>query len=103
MKPDDAPVEGKQNDPMMPVAWVKSYTGAKGKSARVFATTMGASQDLQNEGVRRLLVNACYWAAGLENQIAEKADVAIVGEYHPLPFKFGGAKKGVKPEDLAGL
>ncbi|MFM9058644.1 MAG: hypothetical protein ACKOSQ_05935, partial [Planctomycetaceae bacterium] len=25
MKPDDKPVEGKENDPMMPVAWTKTY------------------------------------------------------------------------------
>ena len=64
MKPTDRPVEGKVNDPMMPIAWMKSYTGAKGKAARVFTTTMGASQDLASEGLRRLLVNACYWAVG---------------------------------------
>src|SRR3954470_20835943 len=43
MKPTDKPVEGKVNDPMMPIAWVKNYTGANGKVARVFTTTMGAS------------------------------------------------------------
>ena len=69
MKPTDRPVEGKENDPMMPIAWMKSYTGAKGKAARVFTTTMGASQDLESEGLRRLLVNACYWAVGLEDAI----------------------------------
>ena len=101
MKPTDAPVVGKQNDPMMPVAWVKSYTGASGKSARIFTTTMGASVDLLSEGTRRLLVNACYWAIGLESQIPEKADVAIVGTYKPLLFGFGAHKKGVRPGDLA--
>lgn len=102
MKPDDAPVLGKKNDPMMPVAWVKTYKGSSGKSGRVFTTTMGASQDLESEGVRRMLVNACYWAVGLEDQIAPKSDVRLVGEYRPLPFGFGGFKKGVKPADLAG-
>jgi hypothetical protein len=101
MKPTDQPVTGKVNDPMLPVAWVKSYTGKEGKPARVFTTTMGASQDLENEGVRRLLVNACYWALGLEDRIDGKSDVSIVGEYHPLPFKFGGFKRGVKPSDLS--
>jgi hypothetical protein len=101
MMPNDPPVTDKKNDPMMPVAWIKSYTGAQGKAARVFTTTMGASQDLESEGVRRLLINACYWAVGLEDQISPKGDVAIVGDYHPLPFRFGGAKKGVRPSDLA--
>jgi hypothetical protein len=101
MSPTDPPVAGAKNDPMMPVAWVRTYTGAAGKPARVFTTTMGASTDLQSEGVRRLLVNATYWALGLEDQIPEKADVALVGPFEPLPFKFGGHKKGVKPSDLA--
>src|ERR1700730_5076713 len=62
MKPSDKPMAGNPKHPMMPIAWIKTYTGTEGKPARVFTTTMGASQDLQNEGVRRLLVNACYWA-----------------------------------------
>ncbi len=101
MKPTDKPVMGKVNDPMMPVAWVKTYKGEKGHTGRVFTTTMGASQDLLSEGTRRMLVNACYWAMGMEGKISAKSTVDLVGEYHPLPFKFGGYKKGVKPADLA--
>ncbi len=101
MKPADEPVEGKKNDPMMPVAWWKSYTGGAGKPARVFTTTMGAATDLESEGLRRLLVNAAYWAIGLEDKISERADVTLVGEYHPLPFGFGGFKKGRMPEEFS--
>lgn len=101
MQPDDPPVEGPQNDPMMPIAWVKTWSAAPGKQARVFVTTMGASQDLQSEGLRRLLVNACYWALGMEDVIPERADVSLVGEYHPTPFGFGTYQKGIKPADLA--
>jgi hypothetical protein len=96
----DPPVKGKQNDPMMPIAWVKTYDSGAGKRGRVFATTMGASQDLQNEALRRLLVNACYWTLGMEDKIPEKADVELVGSYQPLPFKFGGFAKGVRPAEL---
>ncbi len=84
----------------MPVAWTKSYTGAQGKKARIFTTTMGASQDLESEGVRRLLVNAVYWAVGLEKKIPARSNVDIIGHYKPLPFGFGGFRKGVKPADL---
>lgn len=101
MKPTDPPVEGKKNDPLMPVAWIRSYTGTQGKAARIFCTTMGAATDLETEGTRRLLVNAAYWAVGLEDQITDHTDVALVGEYHPLPFGFGKAKKGVRPEEHA--
>lgn len=98
MKSTDEPVTGKKNDPMMPVAWTRPYTGAQGRIARVFCTTMGAATDLENEGTRRMLVNATYWAVGLEEKITDHTDVALVGEYHPRPFGFGGAKKGVRPE-----
>lgn len=99
MKPDDKPVEGKQNDPMMPIAWVKTYKSESGKTGRVFTTTMGASQDLLSEGTRRMLVNAVYWATGIEDKIDPSRSVALVGTYEPSPFKFGGFKKGVKPID----
>ena len=100
MKADDAPVEGKKNDPMMPVAWVKTYAVEGGPQGRVFTTTMGSSTDLASEGTRRLLVNACYWAVGLEGAIPAKSCVDVVGTFEPTPFGFNGAKKGVKPGDL---
>ncbi len=98
MTPSGKPVEGKKNDPMMPVAWVKTFTGAAGKPARIFTTTMGAATDLESPGVRRMLVNAVYWTLGLDDKITPESDVRLVGAYKPLPFGFGGAAKGVKPE-----
>jgi hypothetical protein len=100
MKPTDPPVEGPKNHPMMPLAWTRTVTGESGKTARVFTTTMGAAVDLENEGLRRLLVNACYWAVGLEDRIPAKNNVDYVGEYKPLWFGFGKHKPGVKPADL---
>jgi len=100
MTPDAAPVEGKKNDPMMPVAWTKTYSVEGGPSGRVFTTTMGSSTDMASEGMRRLLVNGCLWAAGLEDQIPAKSCVDIVGTFEPTPFGFNKAKKGVKPADL---
>jgi Trehalose utilisation len=102
MNPTDKPVKGKVNDPMMPIAWVKTYKGKAGKTARVFTTTMGASQDFQSEGLRRLLVNACYWATGMEDKIPAQSDVQIVGEYQAHPFKGNGFVKGRTPADYAG-
>jgi hypothetical protein len=100
MKPDDPPVAGAKNNPLMPVAWVRDYTGEGGKAAKVVTITAGAAVDLQNEGLRRLLVNAVYWTLGLEDKLAPKADVSLVGAYHPSSFGFGGYKKGIKPSDL---
>ena len=99
--PTDPPVAGQINDPMLPVAWTNSYTGEAGKTARVFTSTMGAADDLLNAGLRRLLVNAVYWAAGLERQIPPEADVALVGDYHPHSYLSETFTPGIKPSDLA--
>lgn len=98
MKFDDPPLEGKKNDPMMPVAWTKTYKGADGKSARIFTTTMGAATDLLAEGTRRMVVNAVYWALAMEEKIPEKSNVDLVGEFKPTPFGFDKFVRGVKPE-----
>jgi hypothetical protein len=100
MKPEDKPLEGKKNDPMMPIAWTKTYKSDSGKASRVFTTTMGASQDFQSEGLRRLLVNATLWAVGLEDKIGEMSNVELVGEFKPLPFRGDGFQKGLKPSDF---
>jgi type 1 glutamine amidotransferase len=100
LEPTSKRVEGKKNDPMMPVAWTRPYKVDDGKEGRAFCTTMGASQDLAFEGTRRMIVNASLWAIGLEEQIPAKTNVDLVGDYKPTPFRFGGHKKGVKPADL---
>ena len=100
MHPDDPPVSGKTNDPRMPVAWTNSYSGSSGQTARVFTTTMGSADDLQNESLRRMLVNATYWAVGLENRIPADADVELVGEYQPHSFLSKDYTRGVRPGDL---
>jgi type 1 glutamine amidotransferase len=80
---------------MLPIAWTKTY-----RKGRIFTTTMGSAQDLLNEAFRRLLVNACYWAAGIESRINPRSDVHLVGPYEPLPFGFGGYKKGMKISEM---
>lgn len=101
MKPSDAPLTGEKNEPVMPVAWTKQYKSDSGNTGKAFATTMGAATDLQSEGLRRLLVNATLWAVGLEDKIPSKADIHLVGEYHPSAFGFHGFRKGMKPRDYA--
>ena len=96
MDPKDKPNPDKK---LLPVAWTKTYTGEKGKTARVFTTTMGHSFDLKSEGFRRLLVNACYWAMRMEDKIPAKSNVDFVGEYNPNQIGMGGFKKGLKPSD----
>lgn len=100
MLPNSDPVEGERNDNIMPVSWTNAYTGPSGKTNRVFNTTMGASQDFANEGTRRMLVNAAYWALEMEEQIPEGgANVDLVGDYIYTPFGFGAHIKGIRPAD----
>jgi hypothetical protein len=89
--------ETDKNKPMMPIAWTKSYQLPDGKAGKSFTTTMGASTDMANEGLRRLLVNATY--SLLDLKVPEKADVTIVGEYKPTAYRGNGYKKGMKPAD----
>jgi len=74
------------NDPMMPIAWIKSYQVPGGKKGKAFTSTIGASTDLLAEGTRRLIVNAAFWC--LENEVPPQANVDIVGEFNPSQFGF---------------
>lgn len=85
-----------------PGAWVRDYENAKGKTGRVFTTTYGASEDILNEDYRRMLVNACFWSAGLEDSIRSGMNIDFVGPYQPSTFSFGGHRRNVKPADIAG-
>lgn len=101
MKPTDKAVTGTKNDPMMPIAWTKTYQGDEGRTGRVFTTTMGSANDLPSEGVRRLLVNAAYWCVGLEAKIPARANVELVGPFTPSNYGFGKFIKGKRPSDYA--
>jgi putative membrane-bound dehydrogenase-like protein len=96
----DSPVDSTK--PPQPSEWTRTYHAANGKTGRVFTSLYGASEDLTNDGYRRLLVNACFWAAGLENAIKPDLNVAFVGPYQPNTFGGGAYAKGVKPEMYAG-
>jgi hypothetical protein len=88
------------NEPMMPVAWLRTRRNESGKVNRILTTTMGAATDLLNEGVRRFLVNGAYWALGMEKRIPAKSNVDFVGLYAPTKFGFDGFRRGVRPADL---
>jgi hypothetical protein len=74
------------NDPLMPIAWTKSYQLPDGKKGMAFTSTIGSSVDLLNEGVRRLIINAVIHLSGLE--VPQKTVVDIVGDYQPTQFNF---------------
>ena len=100
MNPNDVPLEGPKNNPMMPLVWVRDYTSENDKTSTILTTTMGAATDLESAGLRRLLVNSCYWTTGLADKISPTANVDYVGEFKPTAFGFGKFKPGVKPADL---
>ena len=100
MKPNDPPLPGSKNQPMMPLVWLPAYTGESGKANKILATTMGAATDLESAGLRRLLVNGCYWAVGLADKIPAEAVVDYAGPYQPTGFGFSKFKPDVKPAEL---
>ena len=70
----DSPIDDRKRP--MPCAWTRTYPGSSGKAGRVFTRTHGVFGDLANDGFRRMLVNACFWAAGPEREIMPDADAA---------------------------
>ena len=83
--------------------WTRSYKSASGKTARVFTSLYGTSEDITNEGYRRMLVNSCFWALGLEAGIKPDLNIAFVGPFKPNTFNGGGYARGIKPEMYAGF
>ena len=97
MKPTDPPVAGKKNQPMQPIVWTRMHKNSAGNTNKVLCTTMGAATDLENEGLRRLIVNGVYWGVGLD--VPEKADVTYVDPYKPLFYGDNGFRPGLKASD----
>jgi hypothetical protein len=95
--PEDAPVPDKKP---LPIAWTKSYTGAAGKKARIFTSTMGHGEAFKIEDFRRMLANSCLWCLGMDAQIVAKTDMSIPGNYAPGAVGAKGLKPGIRPADL---
>lgn len=84
---------------ILPIAWTRSYQVPGGQQGKAFTTTMGSSVDFLSEDLRRLFVNACMWAVGLEDEIPQRANVDYVSHYEPTMFGFDSFQRGKKPED----
>ena len=102
MEESDSRPDPSKNDPMMPLAWLKTYRLPGGQRGTAFTSTIGASTDLADEEVRRLLVNATYYLTGRD--VPAKADVAPVGDYRPTAYGFPDKdhwrQLGKRPEDF---
>jgi len=110
LAPDSAPadyrkqrstdkVEQAVNDPAMPVVWTRMNVSDTGAKNRILTTTMGSATDLENEGLRRLIVNGVYW--GLDLPVPAKSDVRLVDPYAPSFYGFDGFRKGLHASDFA--
>jgi hypothetical protein len=86
------------NDPPMPVVWTRLHRNDDGTTTRILTTTMGSATDLENEGLRRLVVNGVYWGLGLD--VPSRADVTYVDEYIPSFYGFDGFRKGLRASDF---
>ena len=106
MSPTDAPAEtakkrstDKQeqplNSPAMPIAWTRTFKHESGQTNQVFTTTMGAATDLENESLRRLVVNAVFWSVNLP--VPTKANVTLVDPYTPRKYGFNGYRYQLTP------
>ena len=50
-----------------------------------------------------MLINACFWAAGLEDEIRADADVNFVGPYNATWRNGRGRRRAdLRPSDMAG-
>lgn len=94
LDPTSAPVRGGadnrgnvRNDPMMPVVWTHRHRWPSGLESPILTSTMGSSQCFVHEGLRRIMVNACYWMTGLQDLITGNLNCELVGEYKPTLFK----------------
>lgn len=94
LKPDSAINKNKE---ALPIAWTKTWQGNGEQASRIFHFTMGSGRDFENEGVRRLTINAVFWGLGLEKEISSENSVEIIGDYQPLKSGFNYDKLGVKP------
>ena len=102
MKPDDKPIEGKKNDPTMPVAWTNKLGSESGKtSPRLYDHDGGGHRPGAEKARAGCWSTLALWAAGMEDKVPAKGtDVEPVGEYKPHPYAGTVSQKGVKPADL---
>ncbi|MDO3384593.1 HEAT repeat domain-containing protein [Gilvimarinus sp. SDUM040013] len=104
LDPHSPAVEGEQNSPMMPLAWIKPYAAPNGEAqGTCFATTAGAAVDFKDENLRRLVVNAAYHLLGLD--VPPQADVTPIDRFEPSFYGFQDedyfVNRGLKVSDFS--
>ncbi len=62
-------------------AWTRKFKHQNGNISKIFTTTMGSSEDLTDENLRRLVINSVYY--GLDLEVPKKANVDYISKYIP--------------------
>ncbi|MDP6962633.1 MAG: ThuA domain-containing protein [Planctomycetota bacterium] len=100
MKEGDPKLEGKKNNPMHPVAWLRERKLNEDFTQRIFVTTMGAAADWLDADLRLLFAQSSLWCLGAQDLIpAGGLKMPELANYQPTKFGFGGGRLGYKPED----
>ena len=104
LDPKSKPIDGEKNNPMQPLAWLHPYKSPNGAEGLSFCTTAGASVDLVNEDLRRMLVNAAYFLT--DRAVPKKADVDFIDPFYPTFYGFIREKGywqdlNLQPKDFA--
>ncbi|MEQ1827917.1 MAG: ThuA domain-containing protein [Pirellula sp.] len=87
LDPQSAILQGPKNEKMQALAWLHTYDRPNGSgTGNSFCTTAGASVDLVDEDLRRLIVNAAFHLTGLT--IPDKANVSYVDPFFPSFYGF---------------
>ena len=97
----DSPASKEQKP--MPSEWTRTYKSGSGTEGRVFTTLYGTSEDITNDGYRRMMVNGMLWALGMESSITPDANIDFVGPIKPNTFGNQWHVRGIKPESYAGF
>lgn len=91
-----------RNNPLQPGIWLYEYTAPNGTRGTSLCSTMGASVDLESEGLRRTIVNAVFYL--LELEVPQKANVDYIDPFAPSCFSFEKEEfwegLGLKPSDF---
>lgn len=93
LDPESPFVDGEKNEPMQPFVWLHEYSRPDGSgTGKSLCTTGGASVDMVDKDLRRLVVNAAYYLTG--QSVPEEANVKYVDPFYPSFFGFIRNAKG---------
>lgn len=100
LTPDSPRAAGDRFAENLPVAWTREVDRGTEHKMRIFTTTMGSARDFQDANLRRLFVNACYWAVRIEDRITPDSTVEPVEWYEPSPSGFGLYLRDHQPVEM---